>query len=162
MTLDKKIKILLSITMAIIIFTVIIIFNPVEKSTTALVCFELKDSIFLNITCEIASTEEKRIMGLMYREELPIDHGMLFVFNNPIEISFWMKNTLIPLDIIFINSEKKVINVEQGNVEKNTPDNELKRYKSNGPIKWVVEINQGICTSNDIEPGTSVQIIYLN
>jgi uncharacterized membrane protein (UPF0127 family) len=98
----------------------------------------------------------------MYREELPMDRGMLFVYSQPKEVRFTMKNTLIPLDIIFIHENGKVLNVEEADVEQDTPDSELTRYNSSGPVAWVVEINQGLCSSYKIEEQTSVHIEYLD
>ena len=85
---------------------------------------------------------------------------MLFVSNITWDVVFWMKNTLIPLDIVFIKEDSKVANVEQADVEIGVPDNELKRYQSNGPVKCVVEINQGLCSSYNISTGTLVIITY--
>jgi len=110
--------------------------------------------------CEIADTIEERQEGLMNRESLDNNTGMLFVFDSSLNVEFWMKNTLIPLDIIFINETGHVVNVEEAYPEPDTPDNLLERYESNGPILWVLEINQGICAENEIGPGTFVKLKY--
>lgn len=128
----------------------------------ALVTFQLNDSASLDITCEIASNPEERSEGLMHREELPMDRGMLFVYDETTNVSYWMKNTLIPLDIIFINETGEVINVEEAEIEPDVPDNELTRYNSSAPTKWVVEINQGLSALHGIQPGTHVDIEYLD
>ncbi|UCE73858.1 MAG: DUF192 domain-containing protein [Methanomassiliicoccales archaeon] len=133
-----------------------------ETLPLAIVSFELQDSSYLNITCEVASTSEERSRGLMYREELPMDRGMLFVYRQTKEVRFTMKNTLIPLDIIFIDDNGKVLNVEEAAVELDTPDSKLTRYNSSGPVAWVLEINQGLCASHQIEEQTSVNIEYLD
>lgn len=91
---------------------------------------------------EIADTEEERAQGLMNRENLEEDRGMLFVYDDKDHRSFWMKNTTIPLDIIFMDSEFEVINIEQANPEPNTSDHELQRYRSEEPAQYVLEINQ--------------------
>jgi uncharacterized membrane protein (UPF0127 family) len=70
-----------------------------------------------------------------------------------------MKNTLIPLDIIFIDENRVVLNVEEAFVEQpETPDGELARYRSAGPAQWVVEINQGLSAQKGITAGTVVDI----
>ena len=123
------------------------------------VSFHLQDSNFFNVTCEVADEPEERSHGLMDRESLPQDHGMLFVYDAPQNMSFWMKNTLIPLDIIFIHENRTVLNVEEAEVEDPaTPDSELPRYRSQGPALWVVEINQGLSAEKGIGPGTVVDI----
>ena len=71
-----------------------------------------------------------------------------------------MKNTLIPLDMIFIDENGFVTNVEEADVEPGVPDNQLTRYSSAGPIKWVLEVNQGLAAANGIHTGTYVNITY--
>jgi len=132
-----------------------------NEEQSAVVTFLPDDSAPIVITCEVASSPEKRLMGLMFREELPVDEGMLFVFDYPRNVSYWMKNVLMPLDIIFLDENCTVINVEKAEVEANVPDDKLKRYHSASPAKWVIEINQGICNSYGIEKGTGASIEYL-
>lgn len=87
-----------------------------------------------NVTC--ARTEEERIKGLQGVTEMKDDEGMLFFFEEPGTIGFWMKDTLIPLDIIFINEDMEVISVYQGE-----PENENIAEEDN--VKFVLEVNQG-------------------
>jgi len=97
----------------------------------------------------------------MFREELSADEGMLFVYEYPRNVSFWMKNVLIPLDIIFLDEGGTVINVEEADVEIDVPAEELKSYFSDGPAQYVVEISQGLCKLYGIGVGTNVSIEYL-
>jgi len=127
----------------------------------AVVTFFPTNSTSVVMTCEVASSPEKRSVGLMFREELPVDEGMLFVYESPHNVSFWMKNTFIPLDIIFLNETGTVINVEEADVEIDVPDENLGSYRSAGPVLWIVEINQGLCKLYDIGVGTNVSIEYL-
>ena len=85
---------------------------------------------------EVACTEEDRIKGLQGRESLDEDKGMLFVFDEPDTIDFWMKDTKIPLDIIFINEDMEVISVYHGE-----PENENIAEEDN--VQFVLEVNQG-------------------
>ena len=133
--------------------------HPTENK--AHVTFFASDQPLLTITCDIASTPQQRSNGLMHRSSLPITHGMLFVYEQPQNLSFWMKNTLIPLDIIFIDEHGVVINVESADIQPNVADNELKRYKSNAPAQYVVEINKGMAMSYSIKQGTIVSIDYI-
>jgi uncharacterized protein len=89
---------------------------------------------------EVASTQEERARGLMEREDLPDGNGMLFIYPEPRILSFWMKNTLIPLSIGFFDQERRLINIE----EMNPPagDN-LPTYKSRKPAQYALEVPQG-------------------
>jgi len=127
----------------------------------AIVTFFLDNSTPVVITCEVASSHEERLVGLMFREKLSIDEGMLFVYESPHNVSFWMKNVLIPLDIIFLNETGTVINAEEADVEIDVPDENLGSYCSASPVLWVVEVNQGLCNLYGINVGTDVSIEYL-
>ena len=92
----------------------------------------------------------------MNRTELGKHEGMLFVYPEEGDRSFWMKNTLISLDMIFLDSEKEVINVETAFPEPNTSDEDLTRYRSERPVKYVVEVNAGFAENYSISEGTKV------
>lgn len=98
-----------------------------------------------NVTC--ARTEEERIKGLQGVTEMKDDEGMLFFFEEPQTVGFWMADTLIPLDIIFINEDMEVISVYQGE-----PENESIAEEDN--VKFVLEVNQG----SGIEEGDELDI----
>lgn len=127
----------------------------------AIVTFELDDGSSVSFTCEVASTPEERSVGLMGRGELPLDGGMLFVFDAPCNATFWMKDTLIPLDIVFVHENGTVVKVAEADPEPDTPIEELTRYASDTPVIWVVELNQGECRENGIAPGTRMTISYV-
>jgi len=101
--MKKEIKMFL----VLIIIIVILYFFYNQTNTVNQVCFE--SNCF---DVEIASTYEERSKGLMFRESLKENQGMLFIFKEENIYSFWMKNTLIPLDIIWINKDKEVIHIE--------------------------------------------------
>lgn len=93
-----------------------------------------------------AKTEEERAKGLQGVKELPEDEGMLFYFDPPEDVQFWMQDTLIPLDIIFINEDQEVISVKEG-----VPNNESLIEESN--VSYVLEVNSnsGIKQGDNLE-----------
>lgn len=95
--------------------------------------------------------------GLMHRDTLPRD-GMLFIFPQAAERTFWMANTSIPLDMVFVSTEGFVLNVEEADPEPGVPAAELVRYTSAGPAKWVIETRQGFSREHGIAAGTRVWI----
>ena len=107
------------------------------------------------INVELARTDEDRKNGLMFRESLCQNCGMLFIFDEENLKSFWMKNTLIPLSMIFIDSDQTVVNIENA-----TPceTETCPSYESKKPAKYVLEVNQNIFDQEII--GTKVKINY--
>jgi uncharacterized membrane protein (UPF0127 family) len=90
---------------------------------------------------EIADTHEKQALGLMFRDSMPDDQGMLFIFPNEAPRSFWMKNTRIPLDIMYFDKELKMVSISA-----DTPPCKITRcpsYPSKGPAMYVLELNAG-------------------
>lgn len=122
--------------------------NYVENGT-GFVC--IRDNCF---EVEVAKTEAQRDRGLMNREELGRDKGMFFVFDKEGIYPFWMKNTLIPLDIIWADSNGKIVFISQ-NVQ---PCKSLicSSVYPNVKAKYVLEVNAGICESLDIKVGDQV------
>lgn len=108
------------------------------------------------VTLEVADNRTERSRGLMNRESLCSNCGMLFLYEDSENQAFWMKNTSIPLDIIFISADQKVINIEHADPEPNTSDEDLTVYRSRGPAKYVIEVNQGFAEEKSIERGTEV------
>jgi len=94
---------------------------------------------------EIAKTNEEQTKGLMHRLDLKKNGGMLFLFDNEKKASFWMKDTLIALDIIFINKNGSI-----NKIHNNTRPKSLKRIKSKGEVLAVLEINAGEAKKNNI------------
>jgi uncharacterized membrane protein (UPF0127 family) len=100
---------------------------------------------------EIARNDTDRAYGLMGRTSMPADHGMLFVFEKPQESAFWMKNTLIPLDIIFID-EKGVIHA----IHPMAKPHSREIIKSGGPVRAGLELNGGMAGKLGLKPGDTV------
>lgn len=99
---------------------------------------------------EVASTAEEQQKGLMFRTALGPDEGMIFPNSPPAPRSFWMKNTVIPLDIIFIGPDRRVLNIGHGMPYSLDP------IISSGPAIAVLELADGRAAEVGIEPGTAV------
>lgn len=100
---------------------------------------------------EVASTPEQLSQGLMYRKTLPADAGMLFDFGESKPVSMWMKNTLIPLDMVFIAADGRVVGVAQRAVP-----GSLEVISSPGPVRGVLELNGGTAERLGIRAGDRV------
>jgi len=105
----------------------------------------------VRVHVEVVRSPEERAKGLMYRRELPALHGMLFLFETQEVQSFWMKNTYIPLDLIFIDEKMKVAGVTP-NAE---PLTETSR-KVDKPSRFVLEVNAGFAQRHGVTAGTRV------
>ena len=101
---------------------------------------------------EIADTPARRELGLQYRHELPTDRGMIFLFPGESDHSFWMKNTFIPLDMIFINRDHKIVGI----VEQAVPFSTHARVVS-APSLYVLEINGGLSRRYGFRAGDTVR-----
>jgi len=101
---------------------------------------------------EIADTPVKRELGLQYRRELAADRGMIFLFPAESVQSFWMKNTSIPLDMIFIGGDRKIVGI----VEQTVPFS-LEPRSVGAPSQFVLEINGGLAKRHGIKAGDSIR-----
>jgi uncharacterized membrane protein (UPF0127 family) len=102
-------------------------------------------------TAEFADTPNQRARGLMFRTRLPERQGMLFDFGRDQEIRMWMKNTLIPLDMIFIQSDGRIHRIEQ-----HAKPGSLRPISSNGSVRAVLEMRAGTSKKYAIAPGDRV------
>jgi len=100
---------------------------------------------------EIAANDEQRARGLMFRKEMPEGHGMLFDFQREQEVAFWMKDTYIPLDMIFIRGNGRILRIVE-----NTVPLSLQLVPSGGPVRAVLELNGGTTRKLGIAPGDQV------
>ena len=125
---------------------------------------EIGGMLFANM--ETALNDEERVRGLMFRESLPEDGGMLFLFKKPELCRFWMRNTRIPLDIIFLDEAGRITAIHTMNVEKPQAPGEsdeaycarLPGYSSIKPAIAAIEINAGMADSLNLKPGDKVEI----
>ncbi|HEY6047498.1 MAG TPA: DUF192 domain-containing protein [Sphingomicrobium sp.] len=103
-----------------------------------------------NFTVEVAGTPEQQERGLMFVRSLPADKGMIFPYNPPQDVAFWMKNTLIPLDIIYIRADGTIIRIANAKPLDETP------LPSGEPAAAVLEIRGGRAAELGIKPGDLV------
>ncbi|TXE09904.1 DUF192 domain-containing protein [Seonamhaeicola algicola] len=109
------------------------------------------DTSKINFDIEIADTDFDIQTGLMYRSSMAQNQGMLFVFNDETERYFYMKNTKIPLDIIYVNAAKTIVSIQ-----KNAKPFDETSLPSNAPAKYVLEINAGLTQTLNIKVGDSL------
>jgi uncharacterized membrane protein (UPF0127 family) len=109
------------------------------------------DSTEIKLDIEIADTDYDIQTGLMYRSSMETNQGMLFVFDDVIERHFFMKNTQIPLDIIYIDDHKKIVSFQ-----KNTKPFDETSLPSNIPAKYVLEVNAGMVDVWAVKEGDSI------
>jgi len=112
------------------------------------------DNSIISIEVEIADELQEQIKGLMFRQDLDWNDGMLFVYESERKQSFWMKNTLIPLDMLFIDSNFKIIDIKE-NVQPCKIES-CPSYPSRFPAKYVLEVNATFVMMNNIKIGDSV------
>jgi uncharacterized membrane protein (UPF0127 family) len=103
-------------------------------------------------TLEVADRTDSRTFGLMRRDSMPADHGMIFIFDSEEPRGFWMKNCRIPLDIIFTDSTGKVVSVKQ------MKPYDLSSTPSDGPVQYAIELNKGAAESAGVKAGMTLKI----
>ncbi len=102
------------------------------------------------IEAEVAASQENRMLGLMQRKRMPPNHGMLFVFTEPQRHCMWMKNTLLPLSVAFLDDEGRILNVED--MQPQTEDN----HCAARPARFALEMNLGWFRQKGFGVGTRV------
>ncbi|MFL6860263.1 MAG: DUF192 domain-containing protein [Sphingomicrobium sp.] len=102
-------------------------------------------------TVEVAATPEQQETGMMFRRSVPPDRGMIFPYDPPSEVAFWMKNTLIPLDMVFIGPDGKI-----GRIAANTTPMSLDPVPSVDPVSAVLEIAGGRAAELGLKEGDKV------
>jgi len=107
-------------------------------------------------TIEVAADDAARARGLMDRASMDADHGMLFVFDDDAPRAFWMKNTKLPLDMLFFDANRKLVSV-QHNVPPCQAD-PCPAYSSGAPARYVLELNGGQAQTLGLTPGDEMQI----
>lgn len=139
------------------------VFSQTSRTGATLATFtalDNSDQQYINLPLsklEIADTDLLRTQGLMFREELCYSCGMLFVFEDEQVRNFWMKDTRVSLDIIFIKKDGTVINI----AEKTKPEQTAETYQSKEAAQYVLEVNAGWSNSNSLKAGSKLKINVL-
>lgn len=102
------------------------------------------------IDVQLAVTSEEHQIGLMYRQEMPQHEGMLFVFESPNRLCFWMKNTLIPLTAAFIGDDGAIVNLEDMKPQS------LESHCATKPVRYVLEMNKGWFAKKGLKAGSKL------
>lgn len=122
------------------------------KKEGELTIIKVADSTQIKLDIEIADTEFDTQTGLMYRESMEKNQAMLFVFEDVTERHFYMKNTKIPLDIIYIDANKTIVSFQ-----KNAKPFDENSLPSNAPAKYVLEINAGLVDAWGVSVGDKIK-----
>jgi len=123
---------------------------PPHAATTGTLEIASKTGVH-SFTVEVVATDEERAKGLMFRRELPEGRGMLFDFRREQPVAFWMKNTYVPLDMIFIRADGRILRIAE-----NTEPMSESLVPSGGPVLGVLEVIAGTAKKLGIEPGDRV------
>jgi uncharacterized membrane protein (UPF0127 family) len=108
-------------------------------------------SVKRTFSIEIADTSAEREAGLMFREEMADDHGMLFVFDESREVNFWMKNTPMPLDLVFVGQDGRIKAIKRGE-----PESEA-IISPGQPVNFVLELKAGMAAKDGLKDGDLVR-----
>lgn len=106
---------------------------------------------------EVADDDDERARGLMFRDELPAGHGMLFIHPREEPQSYWMKNTHIPLDILYFDDARRLVSQQRG-VPPCSLGNRCPPYPSDAPARFVLELNAGEAARLGLEDGTQLRL----
>lgn len=116
---------------------------------------ELKGRQF---SVDIADDDEERARGLMFRESMAADEGMLFIFEEDAPRAFWMKNTLIPLDILYFDGERRFVSGQYRVPTCKYGGNDCPSYPSEGDARYVLELNAGVGAGLGLQPGDPIAL----
>jgi len=124
-----------------------------QKSMAEPLVIERQNNGIITVEVEVADTPEMRSKGLMFRKTMPEMSGMLFKFDQERMIAMWMKNTFIPLDMLFVGSNGIVHNIKRG-----AQPQDLTVIESGAPTKWVLELNAGFVDKYNIRTGDRLRV----
>ena len=138
------------VSIALIAFTLTFASGPIRAAGEQTVEIASKTGVHI-FSVEVVDNDADRAKGLMYRRELPEGRGMLFDFHRDQEVSFWMQNTYIPLDMIFIRGDGRILRIEE-----NTEPLSTRMIPSRGTVRAVLEVIGGTSRKLGIAPGDRV------
>lgn len=166
--MNKK-SILIIVCLVLAVIALLVYFTVLKKEKPVVEPFEPKfrkegtlafltptDDIIKTIDIEVANTDFKRAQGLMWRRSMAENQGMLFLFPNPEFQSFWMKNTYISLDIIYVGADRRIVNIA-----KNTTPFSEEGVPSEGLAQFVVEVVAGFSDKYGIKAGDKIEYTLL-
>ena len=134
------------VILVILVASIIIAINSQNQKPTLTINYTV-------INIEIATTSQEKSRGLCCRKGLVKNSGMLFVYDKPGDYRFWMKDTLIPLDMYWIDSDKKIVHIEHSVQPSSYP----KTFGTNIPSKYILETNAGFAKASSIKVGDTVK-----
>ena len=108
------------------------------------------------VQVEVARSDAQRMRGLMFRREMPETAGMIFLFPNATHQTFWMRNTLIPLDMIFIKPDRTILGIYRNAVPETDDPRDVP-----GESQYVLEVNGGFCQRHNVNAGDRVEFVDL-
>ncbi len=126
--------------------------EPPPGDRTDVVAINTSEGERVEVQAEIADDNAERERGLMERTELAKDAGMLFVFDREQRLSFWMRNTLIPLSIAYIDAEGRIVDIQDMEPLDETP------HPSAEPARYALEVNQGFFEERGVQVGDQVEL----
>ncbi|WP_298604049.1 DUF192 domain-containing protein [Zoogloea sp.] len=132
-----------------IAFTLLLGFARLGAAEGAMPLTELTAGMY-RIEAEVAATPDHRMLGLMKRRSMPANHGMLFIFTEPQRHCMWMKNTLLPLSVAFLDEQGRILNIED--MKPQTEDN----HCAARPATFALEMNHGWFRQKGIAPGARI------
>jgi uncharacterized membrane protein (UPF0127 family) len=135
---------------ALVLFGLFVAVGPVRPAGLQSLEIATKTGVH-EFLVEMAENDAERAKGLMFRKELPEGRGMLFDFHREQEVSFWMENTYIPLDMIFIRGDGRIFRIAENTVPLST-----RIIPSGGPVRAVLEVIGGTARKLGIAPGDRV------
>ncbi len=109
------------------------------------------NNVKAKIDIQIAASDFDRELGLMYRKQMDENHGMLFIFNKEDIQNFWMRNTFIPLDMIYVNSKKEIVTIQHA--DQTLSD---QTYSSSAPAQYVIEVNLNFTNKFNVKVGDKI------
>ena len=111
------------------------------------------------LTLDAAETVEEQAYGLMNRKKMALDDGMIFIFQEVSRREFWMKDTLIDLDIAYVGPERTVIDIQNMKAMKSVLQTNLPTYPSKGPAQYAIEMNSGWFKKNGFPVGSQLKLL---
>ncbi|MDR3666152.1 MAG: DUF192 domain-containing protein [Ignavibacteriaceae bacterium] len=147
------------VILAVILYLIINPFSTKESTDTEymfkkdgeLTFTDSLNNFKTKIDIQIANSDFDRELGLMFRKQMDENRGMLFIFPTEERQSFWMRNTFISLDMLFVNASNKIVTIHR-----NTQTLSDQSYPSTAPAKYVIEVNGGYCSKHNINEGDKI------